>query len=158
MSLMSNYYNTYNLPIHLPTPPNLPQEKTNNLPTYLPTTHPHQQCLLLAYKYFRVSDGILIDDPFAGISSPQANPYLTGVPPNQYNPYFTPAHLMPTIMGPADPSGQLAPVHTQAVPVNQQKIPRSDRLEVSVDGRMDDLLTFVVPSNIYSYLTLNIPC
>lgn len=40
---------------------------------------------------------------------------------------------MPTILGPADPSGQLAPVHTQAVPVAQQKIPRSDRLEVSVD-------------------------
>lgn len=57
---------------------------------------------------------------------------MTGVPANTYNPYFTPTHLMPTILGPADPNGQLAPCHTQAVPVAQQKIPRSDRLEVSV--------------------------
>lgn len=39
---------------------------------------------------------------------------------------------MPTILGPADPSGQIGQVHTQAVPVAQHKIPRSDRLEVSV--------------------------
>lgn len=84
----------------------------------------------------------------------QANPYLTGVPPSQYNPYFTPAHLMPTILGPADPSGQMAPVHTQQVPVAQQKIPRSDRLEVSVAG-----LAVIPMLNIIEYTTyLNIPC
>lgn len=40
------------------------------------------------------------------------------------------------MLGPADPStvqSQLGPVVQQAVPVAQQKIPRSDRLEVSVD-------------------------
>lgn len=42
---------------------------------------------------------------------------------------------MPTLLGP-DPStvaSQLGPVVPQAVPVAQQKIPRSDRIEVSID-------------------------
>ncbi|XP_055532088.1 protein muscleblind isoform X16 [Wyeomyia smithii] len=61
------------------------------------------------------------------------NPYLTGMPASTYSPYFPPGHLMPTLLGPADPSGvsQLGPVVQQAVvPAQQQKIPRSDRLEV----------------------------
>lgn len=60
------------------------------------------------------------------------NPYLTGIPANSYNPYFPHGHLVPTLLGP-DPSvaSPLGPVVQQAVPVAQQKIPRSDRLEVS---------------------------
>ncbi|XP_055691507.1 protein muscleblind isoform X18 [Lutzomyia longipalpis] len=59
------------------------------------------------------------------------NPYLTGMPTSTYSHYFAPGHLMPTILGP-DPStvSPLGPVVPQAVPVAQQKIPRSDRLEV----------------------------
>ncbi|XP_058835067.1 protein muscleblind isoform X15 [Topomyia yanbarensis] len=60
------------------------------------------------------------------------NPYLTSMPASTYSPYFQPGHLMPTLLGPADPSGvsQLGPVVQQAVvPAQQQKIPRSDRLE-----------------------------
>ncbi|XP_055372683.1 GATA zinc finger domain-containing protein 14-like isoform X2 [Condylostylus longicornis] len=59
------------------------------------------------------------------------NPYLTGIPASTYSPYFGPGHLVPTLLGP-DPSvaSQLTPVVPQAVPVAQQKIPRSDRLEV----------------------------
>ena len=56
------------------------------------------------------------------------------MPANTYSPYFAPGHLVPTILGP-DPSAVGSPLgHTvvpQAVPVAQQKIPRSDRLEVS---------------------------
>ncbi|XP_055532078.1 protein muscleblind isoform X11 [Wyeomyia smithii] len=62
------------------------------------------------------------------------NPYLTGMPASTYSPYFPPGHLMPTLLGPADPSGvsQLGPVVQQAVvPAQQQKIPRSDRLETA---------------------------
>ncbi|XP_065074397.1 protein muscleblind-like isoform X5 [Ochlerotatus camptorhynchus] len=60
------------------------------------------------------------------------NPYLAGMPTSTYSPYFQPGHLMPTLLGPADPSGvsQLGPVVQQTVvPQAQQKIPRSDRLE-----------------------------
>ncbi|XP_058983627.1 protein muscleblind isoform X7 [Musca domestica] len=60
------------------------------------------------------------------------NPYLTGIPANTYSPYFAPGHLVPALLGP-DPSAvasQLGPVVPQAVQVAQQKIPRSDRLEV----------------------------
>ncbi|XP_055593372.1 muscleblind-like protein 1 isoform X9 [Uranotaenia lowii] len=63
------------------------------------------------------------------------NPYLTGMPASTYSPYFPPGHLMPTLLGPADPSAvsaQLGPVVQQAVvPATQQKIPRSDRLETA---------------------------
>ncbi|XP_055691495.1 mucin-5AC isoform X8 [Lutzomyia longipalpis] len=60
------------------------------------------------------------------------NPYLTGMPTSTYSHYFAPGHLMPTILGP-DPStvSPLGPVVPQAVPVAQQKIPRSDRLETA---------------------------
>ncbi|XP_046810971.1 uncharacterized protein LOC111680611 isoform X6 [Lucilia cuprina] len=59
------------------------------------------------------------------------NPYLTGIPANTYSPYFAPGHLVPALLGP-DPTAvsQLGPVVPQAVQVAQQKIPRSDRLEV----------------------------
>ncbi|KAK5646177.1 hypothetical protein RI129_004641 [Pyrocoelia pectoralis] len=61
-----------------------------------------------------------------------ANPYLTGVPQvgSTYSPYFAPGPIMPTIVGP-DPSGVASPlgVVPQTV-VTQQKMPRSDRLEV----------------------------
>ena len=61
-----------------------------------------------------------------------ANPYLTGVPQvgSTYSPYFAPGPIMPTIVGP-DPSGVGSPlgVVPQTV-VAQQKMPRSDRLEV----------------------------
>ncbi|XP_073848729.1 splicing regulator muscleblind isoform X13 [Musca autumnalis] len=61
------------------------------------------------------------------------NPYLTGIPANTYSPYFAPGHLVPALLGP-DPSAvsQLGPVVPQAVQVAQQKIPRSDRLEMDV--------------------------
>lgn len=62
------------------------------------------------------------------------NPYLTGMPQvgNTYSPYFAPSPIMPTIMGPADPSGVASPLgvavpQTVAMP---QKMPRTDRLEV----------------------------
>ncbi|XP_018329651.2 uncharacterized protein LOC108740002 isoform X3 [Agrilus planipennis] len=61
------------------------------------------------------------------------NPYLTGVPQvgSTYSPYFAPGPIMPTIVGP-DPTGVGSPlgVVPQTV-VTQQKMPRSDRLEVS---------------------------
>lgn len=60
---------------------------------------------------------------------------MTGIPANTYSPYFAPGHLVPALLGP-DPSAvasQLGPVVPQAVQVAQQKIPRSDRLEVSYD-------------------------
>lgn len=63
------------------------------------------------------------------------NPYLAGMPTSTYSPYFPPGHLMPTLLGPADPSGvsQLGPVVQQTVvPQAQQKIPRSDRLEMDM--------------------------
>lgn len=50
--------------------------------------------------------------------------------PTTYNPYFATGHLVPTLLGP-DPS-QLGQVVPSSVPVAQQKIPRSDRLEVSL--------------------------
>nr|XP_029720623.1 uncharacterized protein LOC109422408 isoform X1 [Aedes albopictus]XP_029720624.1 uncharacterized protein LOC109422408 isoform X1 [Aedes albopictus] len=61
------------------------------------------------------------------------NPYLASMPTSTYSPYFPPGHLMPTLLGPADPSAvsQVGPVVQQTlVPATQQKIPRSDRLEV----------------------------
>ncbi|XP_062556073.1 muscleblind-like protein 1 isoform X7 [Armigeres subalbatus] len=61
------------------------------------------------------------------------NPYLASMPTSTYSPYFPPGHLMPALLGPADPSGvsQVGPVVQQTlVPATQQKIPRSDRLEV----------------------------
>ncbi|XP_055620565.1 muscleblind-like protein 2a isoform X4 [Toxorhynchites rutilus septentrionalis] len=67
-------------------------------------------------------------------ASKATNPYLTSMPASTYSPYFPPGHLMPTLLGPADPSGvsQLGPVVQQAVvPTAQQKIPRSDRLETA---------------------------
>ncbi|KAL7293037.1 hypothetical protein TKK_0013481 [Trichogramma kaykai] len=61
------------------------------------------------------------------------NPYLTGMPQvgNTYSPYFAPSPIMPTIMGPGDPTGVGSPLgvvqQTVAMP---QKMPRTDRLEV----------------------------
>lgn len=63
------------------------------------------------------------------------NPYLASMPASTYSPYFPPGHLMPTLLGPADPAtvSQLGPVVQQAVvPTAQQKIPRSDRLEMDM--------------------------
>ncbi|KAG5899162.1 hypothetical protein JTB14_028999 [Gonioctena quinquepunctata] len=61
-----------------------------------------------------------------------ANPYLTGMPQvgSTYSPYFAPGPIMPTIMS-HDPTGVGSPlgVVPQTV-VTQQKMPRSDRLEV----------------------------
>lgn len=68
-----------------------------------------------------------------------ANAYIAGVPAsNPYNPYFAPGQLVPTILGP-DPSTatssvspQMTQCVSQAVPMpQQQKHPRSDRIEVS---------------------------
>ncbi|XP_018329652.2 mucin-5AC isoform X4 [Agrilus planipennis] len=62
------------------------------------------------------------------------NPYLTGVPQvgSTYSPYFAPGPIMPTIVGP-DPTGVGSPlgVVPQTV-VTQQKMPRSDRLEMDM--------------------------
>ncbi|KAJ6650001.1 Protein muscleblind [Pseudolycoriella hygida] len=61
------------------------------------------------------------------------NPYLTGMPTNTYSPYFAPGHLVPALLGP-DPSSVASPLSHAVVPqgvqVAQQKIPRSDRLEI----------------------------
>ncbi|XP_076254358.1 splicing regulator muscleblind isoform X9 [Rhynchophorus ferrugineus] len=61
------------------------------------------------------------------------NPYLTGMPQvSSTYPYFAPGPIMPTIMGP-DPTGVGSPlgVVPQTV-VTQQKMPRSDRLEMDM--------------------------
>ncbi|XP_063695972.1 bromodomain-containing protein DDB_G0280777 isoform X7 [Culicoides brevitarsis] len=59
------------------------------------------------------------------------NPYLTSMPANAtYNPFYAPGHLVPTILGP-DPNS-VQTVVQQAVPVAQQKIPRSDRIEMDM--------------------------
>ncbi|CAH1098428.1 unnamed protein product [Psylliodes chrysocephalus] len=60
-----------------------------------------------------------------------ANPYLTGMPQvgSTYSPYFAPGPIMPTIMGP-DPTGVGSPLGVVPQTVVQQKMPRSDRLEV----------------------------
>ncbi|KAG5899163.1 hypothetical protein JTB14_028999 [Gonioctena quinquepunctata] len=63
-----------------------------------------------------------------------ANPYLTGMPQvgSTYSPYFAPGPIMPTIMS-HDPTGVGSPlgVVPQTV-VTQQKMPRSDRLEMDM--------------------------
>ncbi|XP_038106087.1 putative GPI-anchored protein pfl2 isoform X3 [Culex quinquefasciatus] len=70
------------------------------------------------------------NSPGSTCKTQATNPYLASMPASTYSPYFPPGHLMPTLLGPADPS-QLGPVVQQAVvPQAQQKIPRSDRLEV----------------------------
>ncbi|XP_067007878.1 muscleblind-like protein 1 isoform X2 [Anabrus simplex] len=60
------------------------------------------------------------------------NPYLTGMPQvgSTFSPYFTPGPVMPAILGP-DPSSVASPLSVvpQTV-VTQQKMARSDRLEV----------------------------
>lgn len=48
-----------------------------------------------------------------------------------YSPYFAPGPIMPTIMGPDPTVGSPLGVVPQTV-VTQQKMPRSDRLEVWV--------------------------
>ncbi|CAH0556779.1 unnamed protein product [Brassicogethes aeneus] len=60
-----------------------------------------------------------------------ANPYLTGMPQvgSTYSPYFAPGPIMPTIMGP-DPTGVGSPLGVVPQTVVQQKMQRSDRLEV----------------------------
>ncbi|CAG9823470.1 unnamed protein product [Phaedon cochleariae] len=60
-----------------------------------------------------------------------ANPYLTGMPQvgSTYSPYFATGPMMPTIMGP-DPTGVGSPLGVVPQTVVQQKMPRSDRLEV----------------------------
>ena len=59
------------------------------------------------------------------------------MPTSTYSPYFGPGHLVPTALLGPDPASVTSSLgHTvvpQAVPVAQQKIPRSDRLEVSFD-------------------------
>lgn len=68
------------------------------------------------------------------------NPYLTGIPANTYNPYFSPAgHLVPTALLGPDPTGSVQSqlgAHGVGMPQTvgvggQHKMPRSDRLEVS---------------------------
>nr|XP_015029789.2 muscleblind-like protein 2 isoform X6 [Drosophila virilis] len=61
------------------------------------------------------------------------NPYLTGIPANTYSPYYA-GHLVPTLLGhdPTAVASQLGTVVPQTVQVAQQKIPRSDRLEMDV--------------------------
>ncbi|XP_052132484.1 protein muscleblind-like [Frankliniella occidentalis] len=70
------------------------------------------------------------------VSNPRAtNPYLTSMPQvgGTFSPYFTHAGpIMPAIMGP-DPSGVTSPLGmVQQTVVTQQKMPRSDRLEVRI--------------------------
>ncbi|CAH1098430.1 unnamed protein product [Psylliodes chrysocephalus] len=62
-----------------------------------------------------------------------ANPYLTGMPQvgSTYSPYFAPGPIMPTIMGP-DPTGVGSPLGVVPQTVVQQKMPRSDRLEMDM--------------------------
>lgn len=63
--------------------------------------------------------------------SQATNPYLQGLQQvgSTYSPFFTPGHMMPTLVGP-DPNvgSPLGVVPQTIVP---QKMPRSDRLEVS---------------------------
>nr|XP_022916914.1 protein muscleblind isoform X8 [Onthophagus taurus] len=87
---------------------------------------PSSDCLpLTLLPYLSMS----VDEQYALMA---ANPYLTGMPQvgSTYSPYFAPGHIMPTIMAP-DPTGVTSPlgVVPQTV-VAQQKMPRSDRLEI----------------------------
>jgi hypothetical protein len=71
---------------------------------------------------------------FCPLCTQQAtNPYLTGMPQvgSTFSPYFTPGPVMPAILGP-DPTSVGSPISVvpQTV-VTQQKMARSDRLEVS---------------------------
>ncbi|XP_030762511.1 protein couch potato-like isoform X3 [Sitophilus oryzae] len=88
---------------------------------------PSIDCLPLTHPYFSMP----FDEPYALMA---ANPYLTGMPQvgSTYSPYFAPGPIMPTIMGP-DPTGVGSPlgVVPQTV-VAQQKMPRSDRLEMDM--------------------------
>lgn len=63
-----------------------------------------------------------------------SNPYLTGVPAvgSGYSPYFTAGPLVPALVGhdPGAVPSPLAPAIPQPV-LQTQKLPRSDRLEVS---------------------------
>lgn len=63
------------------------------------------------------------------------NPYLTSMQANTYSPYFAPGPLVPALLGPDPASAAVAsplgPVVSQTVAV-QQKIPRSDRLEMDM--------------------------
>lgn len=62
------------------------------------------------------------------------NPYLTGMPQvgSTFSPYFTPGPVMPAILGP-DPTSVASPISVvpQTV-VTQQKMARSDRLEMDM--------------------------
>ncbi|KAK9888692.1 hypothetical protein WA026_000921 [Henosepilachna vigintioctopunctata] len=72
-----------------------------------------------------------LDEQYALMAT---NPYLTGMPQvgSTYSPYFAPGPIMPTIVGP-DPTGVASPLSVvpQTV-VTQQKMPRSDRLEMDM--------------------------
>ncbi|XP_048518508.1 protein muscleblind isoform X10 [Dendroctonus ponderosae] len=61
-----------------------------------------------------------------------ANPYLTGMPQvgSTYSPYFAPGPIMPTLM--QDPTGVGSPLGVVPQTVVQQKMPRSDRLEMDM--------------------------
>lgn len=87
-----------------------------------------------------------------------ANAYIAGVPAsNPYNPYFAPGQLVPTILG-HDPSSATASVSpqmtqcvSQAIPMpQQQKLPRSDRIEVSlyVFNEFKCFSTFIHPRHV----------
>lgn len=57
------------------------------------------------------------------------SPYLSGVPGSTYTQYYGP-QLMPAVLG-HDPAGAAAsPLGVMQQPVLQQKLPRTDRLEV----------------------------
>ena len=92
---------------------------------YLPPVQSSSSSLLLPYSEPKLCA------PFVCFQA--QNPYLTGMPQvgNTYSPYFAPSPIMPTIMGPADPTGVGNPLgvvqQTVAMP---QKMPRTDRLEV----------------------------
>lgn len=87
-----------------------------------------------------------------------ANAYIAGVPAsNPYNPYFAPGQLVPTILGP-DPSSATASVSPQMTQCvqnvsmpQQQKLPRSDRIEVSLFVFND----FKCFSTIYTHAMFN---
>ncbi|CAH1391837.1 unnamed protein product [Nezara viridula] len=58
-------------------------------------------------------------------------PYLAGVPQvgSTFSPYFSPGPIMPLTVGP-DPTAPLSMAVQQTAVVTQQKMPRTDRLEV----------------------------
>lgn len=113
-------------------------------------TH-NQVWVLIVENFFFLSSFLYKKKSLLNQQNKAANAYIAGVPAsNPYNPYFAPGQLVPTILGP-DPSNgtaSVSPQMTQCVQQavsmpQQQKLPRSDRIEVSSFGALPSHLNVI---------------